>query len=417
MKGGGLTLEDIAKYNLGSYKTVTIEKGEGLIGASSNSKAEERMVTACQLVKSQLPNMPCFTYVNQLLDWKYYDIHDQYESLLGSDASIVNYKANGDKTFPNFVNLNVYNFANPKVKDWWVQSVGDYVDAAVAQGHIDGVFVDRAYIGLKKETKSIKIGKKLKKTHDLKIPQVYDAYAAGKEAALDALAARGTSLIANPGGHYYVDGYRNSMSQYTFDNYLKNVDWVHLETFCVDSWFILKLNQAVKSGKKVQAHGGSPLCSRKYKCSKDVRAFLSVFLMGIEDHTSVAGEAAGFAEATFACHRYWSLDSDEDAKVGGEYLGFGEYSLLLGVPGDRVRFKNIAQKVPIKRKGIKQFSALRPFRNEDTGELQAVAVWSGKLKTVCFVNDCTANLVPTPGNPYCQGNSPQCQKFLDLFSS
>lgn len=415
--GGRLTVEDLETYQFGTYRMVTIEKGEGLYTdrtlntLTDDSFAEERMIDACRLVKESYPGMTCYIYFNALLSWRYYRMADDYVELVENNKPpLIDWARGGDTTFPDNRNLAVFDFRETIAKDWFINRIREIVDGS--SDVVDGIFLDRGYINKGNEADGTKAGWGTNNNLKLSNNLYFNSYTEGKNEVLNEIENIGIKTVVNPGSHYYNDHSSVQDSGYTFATKMQNAHMIHLEKACVGTVSdfrdtVYKVHMAAVGGKEVQFHGGMITCDGNYVCKDNIRRAISAYLLG----------ASKDIKSYFSCHEYWQLDRDESNNMG-EFLGFQEYDLPLGVPGNLhvVRNNGVLQTMnTFTLEKNWNSNVARPFFHPDTNAVQAVAVFSVDVQTVCYRNTCVANSVVDGRR--CQAQDSRCDAILDSFDS
>eukprot|EP00927_Polykrikos_kofoidii_P046470 TRINITY_DN40705_c0_g1_i1.p1 TRINITY_DN40705_c0_g1~~TRINITY_DN40705_c0_g1_i1.p1 ORF type:complete len:475 (+),score=90.50 TRINITY_DN40705_c0_g1_i1:61-1425(+) len=130
-------LDVITKFPL-----VTVEKGQGF-NDKTGRKAEEKIVEQLKAVKSRDPNIATVFYMNSVLDWYFYGMHDEYvqhkDWWLRYSSTGKPFYTSGDKTFnPPKEGMLVFDHSKAEVRQWWQ----DTCMQAVASGFVDGCFSD-----------------------------------------------------------------------------------------------------------------------------------------------------------------------------------------------------------------------------------------------------------------------------------
>ena len=136
-------LDTIAKFPL-----VTIEKGQGFLDGSGRF-AEAKIVEQLTAVKRADPTISTVFYMNSVLDWYFYEMHETFLKhpawwLYDSNDPSQPVKCHGDSTFnPPKQGMLIFDHAKPEVRAFW-QSV---CASAVASGVVDGCFSDSSQPG------------------------------------------------------------------------------------------------------------------------------------------------------------------------------------------------------------------------------------------------------------------------------
>lgn len=131
---------------LARYPMVTIEKAHAVYASPPEADAEAKIVRDLLRVKAINPNVTAILYYNSVLDWPYYELHQQFAEreasgeqlwLRSSDGTLC--EMHGDSSFPNSSSLRVFDMANPRAVDLWIEACLNATSAG-----IDGCFSDRA---------------------------------------------------------------------------------------------------------------------------------------------------------------------------------------------------------------------------------------------------------------------------------
>lgn len=455
---GGITEQDMETYEFDKYQMLTVEKGEYLYddlpdaggGVYRNyMHTEWKMIDTCKRFKQKYGmNRTCFLYFNELLNWEWYKLAEDYEDLLASHprTDIIPWDRNGDATFPNSKDIRVPDlrkYAQYDVITWWLDHINATVNAAENATYVDGIFIDRGYVahkgGSPREAGGIWTLHGSGMTQNVVTDNTFgticdeglahglncfEDYTLGKLEALNRIETEyNIKTVVNPGSYYYSDfasdaqflNNNNPIAQidvFDLKFYFQDSSMLHFENFCPNGHDAYRLQRAILAGKEVQVHGGytDDCGGNGFYCKDIMRRYLAAYLLGVE----------GNAKTYFICNRYWSLNQDEgdyrDA-VGSlnELMRFAEYDLPLGVPGPRVLQIDTTQEVPLTDNFNRD--VYRPFYDRENGLLNAVVVWNGNTassNTVCFVHDCVKKSA-APNR--CIGNSNICPSVLSLFET
>lgn len=124
------------------FPFVTVEKGQGFNDGTGRF-AEEKIVEQLAAVKARDPTISTVFYMNSVLDWYFYKMHQDYEShptwWLYDSFTHQPVRCGGDPHFnPPKNGMLAFDHAKPEVGAWW-QGV---CTAAVQSGSVDGCFSD-----------------------------------------------------------------------------------------------------------------------------------------------------------------------------------------------------------------------------------------------------------------------------------
>ncbi|XP_065837790.1 uncharacterized protein [Oscarella lobularis] len=139
-KPGGLFNDTELKF-LTRFPIVTIEKGQGV---NETGYAEDKMIAAAKQIKSAQKSVWTLFYMNAILDWEFYHLHEimlqHPEYWLRDDNGNV-IRRGGDHSFPQSKDgMLIFDQTKKVVRDVFTS---DCVNSTM-DGAFDGCFVDRA---------------------------------------------------------------------------------------------------------------------------------------------------------------------------------------------------------------------------------------------------------------------------------
>eukprot|EP00039_Didymoeca_costata_P015923 m.277406 g.277406 ORF g.277406 m.277406 type:complete len:381 (-) comp16306_c0_seq14:759-1901(-) len=256
------------------FPMVTIEKGQGFNNdncASFNATfpcAEKKIVAQCKAVKERNRSIATVFYMNSVLDWQFYHMHDDLiqhpewqirDSWTGQPA-----KLSGDKHFnPPKGGLLGFNHANSDMRDYWKAVCIN----ATQTGFVDGCFSDSS------QNATHGTEKHLNASDD-------QAFEAGKIQTMSEM----TQFFGGAAGKPY-EGSTGVLIGKKPDQ--QGINSFQIEFFGPDEGSIQELMQGVSLGYLVQAHVGDGSIPSTKGCN-DIEAMtdvLAAFLIGAGDNS------------------------------------------------------------------------------------------------------------------------------------
>lgn len=274
------------------FPMVTVEKGQGLNSTNksyASQYAEEKILESLKRVKEINSSITTILYLNSILDWTMYQIHEimlQHPEWWLHDENGNVVRIQGDHTFPQPAEgMLVFDHQQSAVQSFWTSACLNWTYT----GYVDGCFADRP-------------AEIVFKGYNLTDDQT-KAFAAGHAKTLLSVQrelnmTHKSVLISNG---WYAEG----------------IMAVQLESFAANNGSIKLLQKYAQKGIIVQAHAGYGADGEDNHC-EDITNSLAAFLIGAGKYSY------------FGCARGWYIEPDW-------IKWHDEYDKPLGIPdGDAV---------------------------------------------------------------------------------
>lgn len=265
------------------FPFVTVEKGQGF-NDGTGRKAEVKIVEQLKAVKARDPSIATVFYMNAVLDWYFYGMHDEFiqheEWWLKDSSTGEPFYTSGDKTFyPPKEGMLVFDHSERWVRDWW-QNV---CMTAVASGFVDGCFSDSSREGTHRTDKALNDTDKA-------------AFEAGKVATMTSL----TKAFGGTAGQSYKGSTGVLIGK---TSYQEGINAYQIEFFGPQQSAIQELQAGAAKGWLVQAHVGVNYTGTTCgcECMNDV---VAAFLIGAGEY-SYFGSGAWITGSLEEVTRQW----------------------------------------------------------------------------------------------------------------
>lgn len=265
------------------FPFVTVEKGQGF-NDGTGRKAEVKIVEQLKAVKDRDASIATVFYMNSVLDWYFYGMHDEYiqhdEWWLRSSSTGEPFYTGGDKTFnPPKEGMLVFDHSKVAVRNWWRDTCLNVVKG----GYVDGCFSDSS------QEDSHRTGKALNSTDRA-------AFEAGKVTTMTEL----VEAFGGQAGKSY-DGSKGVLIGKT--SYQQGINAYQIEFFEAAQASITELQAGAAKGWLVQAHVGvnNTVTECGCECMNDV---VAAFLIGAGDY-SFFGSGKWITKSLDEVERQW----------------------------------------------------------------------------------------------------------------